>query len=146
MKMPDFASLSHCGCWYLMSEAQSGRKGPSFAWCSASATRRLRSTSYLLTDCCHSWSISAADLTPSVGASGSVEAAGDWATRRDAAAKGSRARQRRKFCIGRHRKLLRHGAANAFIACLKFLLRSALDIFLYGNVLFSTWHERRLLP
>src|SRR3954468_12809912 len=75
MKMPNLASLYHCGCWYLTSEAQLGRKGPSLACFSASATRRLRSASYLATDFCHSRSISAADFVSRVGASGSADCA-----------------------------------------------------------------------
>ncbi len=31
MKMPNFASLYHCGCWYFISVAQSARYGPSFS-------------------------------------------------------------------------------------------------------------------
>src|SRR5579863_1001172 len=106
MKMPNFASLYHCGCSYLISEAQSGRKGPSSACFSASASSRLRSASYLLTDCCHSWSISAADLTPRVGARGSV-GGGVWARSTAVDTRAEKAKNAISFCITRHRKLRR---------------------------------------
>src|SRR5579862_2708318 len=89
MKMPNLASLYHCGCSYLMSVAQSGRNGPSCAWRSASVSRRLRSPSYFATDCCHSRSIWSADLVLSVGASGSVVVA-DCASEDDPQARASR--------------------------------------------------------
>src|SRR5438477_5345006 len=111
MKMPNLASFHHCGCWYLISVAQSGRYGPSCACLSASPRRRLRSVSYFATDCCHSRSISPADLMSRVGASGSEFCPERWV----AAAKTNRARQTANFFIRLHPKRRRFAPANAFI-------------------------------
>src|ERR1019366_1733007 len=116
---------------------------PWFSSFCASASRRLRSASYLLTDCCHSRSISTADLTPCVGASGSDAGVGACAKSSGAAASRNRGRQRTNFFIDPHRKSLERVSANAFIRRSNSDMKNALDIFPYGYVLFRSW---RVLP
>src|ERR1700723_1722317 len=130
MKMPNFASLYHCGCWYLISVAQSGRKGPSFACFSSSASNRLRSASYLLTDCCHSRSISTADFTPSVGARGSVDGA---CAKSIGPPVSRRSETQRSWFISTDAKWRNERAANAFKKDILANLEKPLDIFPYRN-------------